>query len=184
MTAHEVGLLARRLTIGSYVHAASMDAIRSPSIDVLAPPTDGDEVSPAGVIERLDGTTLAYDWSYAVDAARTDTVLRQELDRAWLVNALVVLGDRLAAEGYFDRAPILEMVRHLRNGVGHGNRFEIRKSTDLGMWPAHTREAAHRGQRTFEITPDLHGATVLFDYMGPGDVVDVLISAGTHLLAD
>ncbi|NLT54581.1 MAG: hypothetical protein GXX79_08435 [Actinomycetales bacterium] len=107
-----------------------------------------------------------------------------ELDRAWLVSALVLLADNLAAENYFDRAPILEMVRHLRNGVSHGNRFEIRTPDALLEHPAHTRGAACISPTgaTFEITPELHGGPVLFDFMGPGDVLDVLISVGTHLL--
>lgn len=166
------------------MHAASLDVIRDARVGLLAPALDAHGVVSAGLVERKDGSTLAFDWWYAVRAARDDEALREELDRAWLVNALVMLGDRLAGESYFDRAPILEMVRHLRNGVGHGNRFEIRKSSDLGKYPAHTRDAAHRGEQAFEITPDLNGSRVLFDYMGPGDVVDVLISVGTHLLAD
>lgn len=107
-----------------------------------------------------------------------------ELDRAWLGSALIVLGDRLAAESYFDRAPILEMVRHLRNGVGHGNRFEIRNPSELAVWPAHTLGAACASPNgsTFEITPDLHGSRVLFDFMGPGDVIDLFASVGTRLL--
>jgi hypothetical protein len=107
-----------------------------------------------------------------------------ELDRAWLGSALIVLGDRLAAEGYFDRAPILETVRHLRNGIGHGNRFELRNPSELARWPAHTRDAASSSPTgtAFEIRSDLDGTPVLFDFMGPGDVVDLLISVGTHLL--
>jgi hypothetical protein len=87
----------------------------------------------------------------------------------------------LAAEGYYDRAPVLEMVRHLRNGIAHGNRFSLRNPTELNAWPAHTRDAACRSSGPFEITPDLDGSAVLFDFMGLGDVLDLLISVSTHL---
>ena len=95
-----------------------------------------------------------------------------------------MLSDRLAAEGYFDRAPVLEMVRYLRNAVAHGNAFDIRDPSTLDTWPAHTRDAACRSPAgtTFEVTPECQGTRVLFDFMGPGDVIDVIVSVCTHLL--
>ena len=184
MSAVEVGLLARRLTSGSYAHAAALTIARDPRASDLAPLPRQPGWQPEGLVLRKDGTSLTYDWTHCLEAARADPVLVDDLDRAWLASALIVLGDRLAIEGYFDRAPILEMVRHLRNGVGHGNRFEIRDPQQLARWPAHTRHAAivSTAGTTFEITPDLHGTPVLFHFMGPGDVIDVLIGVGTHLL--
>jgi hypothetical protein len=150
----------------------------------MAPAPEADDHRPEGSIRRRDGSSLAYEWEHHLRAARADPALVDDLDRAWLTNALIVLGDALASDNYFDRAPILEMVRHLRNGVGHGNRFDIRNPTELVEWPAHTRDGAMLGTAgsTFEITPDLQSMPVLFDFMGPGDVVDLLISVGTHLL--
>ncbi len=105
------------------------------------------------------------------------------MDRAWCVSSLILLGDRLAAEGYFDRAPVLEMVRHLRNGIAHGNRFTLRNPNELRAWPAHMRDASCQSAEPLEITPGLDGSVVLFDFMAPGDVLDLLISVGTHLLS-
>jgi len=184
MSAEDVGRLARRLTTGLYVHAAALELVRDPRVRDLTPTGNPVGHPPAGLVQRKDGTLSAYDWLHHLNVAMDDPDMATELDRAWVVCALVVLGDRLAAEDYFDRAPLLEMVRHLRNGVGHGNRFEIRDPRALLERPAHTRNAACRSQTgaTFEITPDLHGTPVLFDFMGPGDVLDLLISVGTHLL--
>jgi hypothetical protein len=182
MSAEEVGLFARRLTQGLYIHDAAMVLLRSPRSAGLTPPSHPAGGPPNGLVMRKDGTVLPYDWVFLRDAATTDGALGEELDRAFLLSALVMLGDRLAAENYFDRAPILEMVRHLRNAAGHGNRFEIRDPVQLQQWPAHTRDAKHRGATTFEISRDLDGTTFLFDYMASGDVLDVLISVGTHLL--
>jgi hypothetical protein len=39
------------------------------------------------------------------------------------------------------------------------------------------------GSQYFEVTPELEGSPVLFDFMGNGDVLDLLISVGTHLMA-
>lgn len=74
------------------------------------------------------------------------------------------------------------MVRHLRNAAVHGNRFEIRDADLLRKWPAHNRGAGWRGPTTFEITPELHGKPLLFEYMATGDLVDVFGSVQTHLL--
>jgi hypothetical protein len=79
---------------------------------------------------------------------------------------------------YFDHAPELELVYHLRNCIAHGNRF---KYTDVGRkrlakHPAHNRNAGFRTSTIFEITPALNGQLVLFDFMEAGDVLDLLFS--------
>ena len=185
MSAWDVGLLARRLTTGIYVHSAAVAIARATWGQESPPTAPVTEYLGAGFVRRSDGTAHEYDWCHHIEVARTDLGLNDELDRMWFASAVVLLGDALAAEDYFDRAPILEMVRHLRNGIAHGNRFEIRDPSALAEWPAHTRDAACCSQSgaTFEITSELNDMRVLFDYMGPGDVLDVLISVGTRLLA-
>jgi hypothetical protein len=110
-------------------------------------------------------------------------MIAEDFKRVWPTGALLALGDALTAENYFDHAPILEMVYHLRNGIAHGNRFEIRKVQRLQQYPAHNRGAqiAGKGTRVFGITPDLNGQEVLFSYMESGDVQDLLMSVGGHL---
>lgn len=181
MSATSVGLLARSLVTGYYAHVAALLLSRDPRTQTWAPSA---VESQAGTVRRNDGTVLSFDWRVNLDAARSDPALRDHLDRTWATSALITLGDVLDSEGYFDRAPILEMVRHLRNAVAHGNRFRIDKPEDLGPHPAHTRDAACRGQlgTTFEITPEINGVEALFEFVGPGDVVDILASVGTHLL--
>jgi hypothetical protein len=41
------------------------------------------------------------------------------VDRVWLTGGLITLADALERNNYFDRAPHLKLVRHLRNGVSH-----------------------------------------------------------------
>ena len=47
--------------------------------------------------------------------------------------------------------------------------------------PSPTRGAACQSSEPFEITADLDGTEVLFDFMGPGDVLDLLIAVSTFL---
>jgi len=75
------------------------------------------------------------------------------------------------------------LVCHLRNGIAHGNRFTITTTGKrrLANYPAHNRHAAVRGKgAVFEITPEMNGS-VLFDFMAPADVIDLLQSVEIHL---
>jgi len=116
--------------------------------------------------------------------AATNAAITAELPRVWLAGSLLAVGDALSRQNYFDRAPELELVRHLRNGIAHGNRFVIRDPQRLKNLPAHNRLAWIRGDKktVFEISPMLNGKPVLFDYMGAGDVLDVLASVGIYLI--
>lgn len=180
MSAEETAQLASLLRTGLYAHAAAVEFGRDPRVLSLARLTEADG-RPIGTVICKDGSSRPFDLKYALDLMGTEPALRDEMDRAWCVSSLVLLGDRLLAEGYFDRAPVLEMVRHLRNGIAHGNRFTLRNPDELKLWPAHTRDAACRFSAPFEITPELEGTAVLFDFMGPGDVLDLLISVSTYL---
>jgi hypothetical protein len=109
-----------------------------------------------------------------------DKTIAEELPRVWLTGSLLTIGDALTAHDYFDRAPELELVRHLRNGIAHGNRFEIRDPERLKKFPAHNCDADYRNT-IFEITPALDGQPVLFDFMDAGDLLDLLFSVGFYL---
>jgi hypothetical protein len=177
----EVAELASQLRYGLYAHAAILQIARDPRATELAPaerfPGDG----PSSAVTCKDGSTRPFYWHYALEQAETDPGLRDLMDRAWCTSSLILLGDRLADEDYFDRAPVLEMVRHVRNGVAHGNRFTILKASELAKWPAHNRHASCSTTEPLEITAELNGKQILFDFMGAGDVLDLLISVSAHL---
>jgi hypothetical protein len=107
-----------------------------------------------------------------------------DLARVWLVGALLTVGDALTNQSYFDHAPELELLRHLRNGVAHGNVFRITDLQRLNQFPAHNRLACIKSDTNFvfEITPNVQGQPVLFDFMGPADVVDLLRSVALYLI--
>lgn len=184
MSAFDVGQLAQRLAAQYYSHQAAIAVAASPGADALMPATLPGYVVPIGEVTRLDGSAHSFDFRHFLERARADQQTSEEFQKVWLIGSLLTLGDELTAEGYFDRAPILEFVRHLRNGVAHGNRFDIRNPYQLTRYPAHTRDAITRGDsgQTFEITPALNGRPVLFDFAGPADVLDVFLSVGDHLL--
>lgn len=179
-----VSRTAQRLASGYYAFlVAHLVAVNPQSINSL-PPAKALGEDPIGEIKRKDGTAHTLNLRHYLDLLREDRGLQREVLRAWAMGALLTLGDELSAHGYFDRAPVLELVYHLRNGVAHGNRFKIteRGRNRLAQYPANNRSTAVKSPAgvVYEITAALSGP-VLFDFMGPADVIDLLQSVEVHL---
>src|SRR5260370_18907758 len=181
MGAVEVAQLAERLSLGYYSHVALLDVAAHPQAVNLVPAVLPGHVVRIGLVRRKDGTNHAFDFRVFMTKV-TDPLLADDFKRVWPTGALIALGDALTAEGYFDHAPILEMIYHLRNGVAHGNRFAITNLDRLQKYPAHTRDADIKGDggMIFEITPALNGQEVLFGFIEPGNMLDVLMSVGMY----
>ena len=176
--AHEVGQLAQHMVRGYLAHIAAVRSVpRMDSNALVRLIADW----PSDFVQRKDGTKWSFDTQDAlVDLA--DKAIDAELPRVWLTGSLLALGDALKDHGYFDHAPALELVYHLRNGIAHGNRFNFTASglERLKQYPAHNREAWFR-KMIFEIVPALNEQAVLFEFMGAGDVLDLLSSVGAQL---
>jgi hypothetical protein len=176
----DVALMARHLTTGYYSFlVAHHVAVNPQSINSLSP------AHPIGEIKRKDGTVQTLDLRHYLDLLREDQGLQRDFLRLWAMGALLTLGDELTNHGYFDQAPILELVYHLRNGIAHGNRFRIdrRGNERLAKYSAHNRHAAVKSPlgTLYEIVPGLTGQ-VLFDFIGAADVIDLLQSVEDYLL--
>jgi hypothetical protein len=182
--AFNAGQLAERLAQGYYAHLSAISVAADPRAVHLSPPILPGHLVPIGTVKRKDGTTHAFHFTHYLNLAGTDALLTDELERVWLAGSLVRVGDVLSKHNYFDRAPELELVRHLRNGIAHGNRFRIDNPASLAKFPAHNRDAWVKSDTNavFEISMSLQGQRVLFDYMGAGDVLDVLMSVGIYLI--
>ena len=129
---------------------------------------------------RIDGTSHTFDLNYFLADAHTKPDLALAMKRAWVGGAILEAAAKLDEYDFFDRKfPQLEMIYHLRNGIAHGNRFNITPAGEkrLSANPAHTRLSVAQGVGKFQITPALNGKTVLFDYVDVADIVDVLQSA-------
>lgn len=156
---------------------------RNPAAKLLMPAVESGQFVPIGRVAKKDGTAHLYHFAHFLNVANTDSVML-DFDRIWMSGAILKVGDALAREGYFDKAPELELLKHIRNGVAHGNCFEIRDPSKLAKHPAHNRLAWFKSPVAppFEITPALHGKPVLFDFMGPGDVIELFQSISWYLL--
>jgi hypothetical protein len=180
--AFDVGQLAERMAQGHGAHSAAMTVITRMDAQTLHRLTRYPD--PVGSAPCKDGNPLRFNLRDFLMLAFKDSAIAAELPRVWLAGSLLAVGDALARNSYFDRAPELELVRHLRNGIAHGNRFHIQKSDKLTEFPAHNRDAWSKrrpGSMIFEITPALDGTRVLFDFMEAGDVLKVLYDVGVYL---
>ena len=190
-----MGQLAQELFIGFMAYTASSHVLDRPeiadaTIAALVASNRGPAAVPIGHILRADGSEIAYDLTHAIRNVRLTSSYRDAYDRLWLAGALLALGDRLDDEDYFDRGPELEFVRHLRNGIAHGNKFHFLHGEPLR--PAHFTGPERRllpggGETqpgnviTREITAALEGEPVLFDFIGAGDVCDLLMFVSSRL---
>lgn len=179
----EVGRLASRMVQGYYGHAAAIHVAKHPRAKEFAPETSDDGSFPIGYVYRKDGSAHTYMFDHYLDYLSKDTEVVDDLNRTWLVGSLLNVGDALAKFKYFDHAPELELLYHLRNGVAHGNRFTFTKSglDRLKTYPAHNRLARAR-TRELEIVPGvLQEKPVLFEFLEPTDVVELLQSIEMYL---
>jgi hypothetical protein len=181
--------MAQRMATGYFMHAAVIRVASDPRAPALSPNVEPGQIVPVDRVVRKDGTQHVYHFTQFLTQAASDPVMVDELRRVWFFGALLAIGDALKRHGvkrfgYFDRAPELELLRHLRNGVAHGNTFEIHDLKDLEDHPAHNRLASIKSdtKAVFEITPNLRKKPVLFDFMGPGDVLDLLMSVSIYLI--
>jgi hypothetical protein len=191
MDALQVGELAQDLFLGYMAYAGITALIRHPGAANLLRQLEHENAGPASVpiepVYRRDGTAHYFDLSHAVTNESRKESYRATHDRLWLSSAIMTLGDELTRSS-LDRTPDLEFVRHLRNGIGHGNRFHFRKNEP--RLPAHFTgaEGSTEGDptphaaSTFEIVKSLEGEMVLFDFLGPGDVLDLLMHVSHRLI--
>jgi hypothetical protein len=190
-----VGQLAQSLYNGYLGYLASTAVVRHPYTQDVIKRLEDENTGPAPVpiepIMRRDGSAAYFDFSHAMHNITTTVDYQEIHDQLWLGGTLLTLGDELARESYFDTGPDLEFVRHLRNGIAHGNQFNLRRGEPRR--PAHFTGPDRRGMpdgkitppgqaNTFEITPGLHGQKVLFDFVGPGDISDLLLFISVRLI--
>lgn len=195
MNVTELGQLAERLVSGYMAHLSVTSLLDEPIADRII--VEIDRLYPAGragagrndMVLRKDGTAHFIFVPHFLRTVTQTPEYRAMQDRVFLAGAILQLGDELQGVQYVDKRPDLEFLRHLRNGIAHGNRFNLRHNEPRR--PAHFTGAAGLlpdgvtsvpSGTTFEITPALNGQPVLFDFIGPGDVCDLLLFIGWRLI--
>lgn len=182
--AFETGQLIEKLVAGYYGHLAATIIATDARAVSMAPAIETGQNVPVGRVFRNDQTSHTFHFLHYLKTLKTDPVIEETLSRVWLSGVLITAGDLLSKNGYFDKAPEFELVRHLRNGIAHGNTFRIDNVNKLIEFPAHNMFAAVRSDKhaDFVVDESVQGLPVLFDFMGEGDILDLLISVGLRLI--
>ena len=141
------------------------------------------------LIARNDGTLIFSNLSHSVREVEPESEHRALVDRLWWMGALLTVGDAIAAAD-LDHGPDLELIRHLRNGVAHGNRFKLMKGEPRRQAFFFGPPGRFLPDRTivegdvphFRIDSAVHRAPVLFEFMGPGDLDDLFQFVSLRLI--
>jgi hypothetical protein len=181
---YDIGRLAHRMAQGYFAHMAAIQVATDPRAASLIPSAHSGSNIAEEHVARKDGTKHIFDFKHYLNQARDNSEIANDLERGWFVGALLTLGDALDLERYRDWAPELELLRHLRNGVAHGNKFNLKDKKRLIDHPAHNKYAWVRGgnRPEFEVTASNDKQTVLFDFMAAGDILDLFFSVEVYLL--
>lgn len=182
----EVSKQTQRMASQYFAHVASMYVARHPQAEAFAPPVEPGQIVPVIRIRRRDGNDMIMWFNHYLKEAN-DPNARDDFDKVWLQGALLTVGDALRAHKYFGHEPEAEIVRHLRNGIAHGNRFNFHKSvihqaSGKLRHPANIfRYAARQSMPRHEIDVSLQGTEVLGAWGGPDAIIDCLTVLGVHL---
>jgi hypothetical protein len=181
-SAFATGQFISDLAQGCYAYEALIQLARDERSATIVPDLNPGHVVSVGTITRKDGSGHTYDAAHYLKLGNNHPFIAPKIEQAWFAGALITSGDILQKQGYFDHGPELELIYHLRNGVAHGNVFNITPAglTRLAQYPAYNRVLDGR-EKVFYISPSLNGQPVLFDFMAAADVIDLLTMAAERL---
>lgn len=181
--AARIGALAVRLADLHYAYLAAIQLSRHRDAVSLMPPKEPGQLVPLRCVPYLDGDSKQrIDFLHYFRLAQ-DPDATGLFDRVFFMGSLLTLGDALQPHHYFDHAPELELIYHLRNGVAHGNRFTFTKGGKdrLARYPAHNRDTWLKTPVSYEVTLALAGREVLYDFVGPAELDRIFRCVGSYL---
>jgi hypothetical protein len=182
----EVAKLAQRMTSQYFSHVAAMYVARDRRAEMFAPSVESGQLVPILRIRRRDGNDMKIWFNHYLAEGRKPEASK-DFDRVWLTGALLTVGDAIGDNGYFNHDPEAEIIRHLRNGIAHGNHFDFRASvihrvTGKLTYPANIfRYSERQVMPRHEIATHLQDTEVLWGWGGPDAIIDCLTVLGIHL---
>lgn len=180
-----ISKLAHDLVAGYFAYLSAISIAKDKRSDKLIPEVLPNQIVSVGTVKsKEDSFAHTFDFKFYLEHVRENKFVINQIERVYLSGALLTIGDALKEHKYFNdfHSPIFQLIRHLRNGIAHGNKFDIRFPKELIEHPAHNNIPQNNNPTKFHITLDLNGTNVLFDFMEPGDVLNLLHQVGFYLM--
>lgn len=182
----DVAVLVQKVTSHYFAHVAAMHVARDQRAQAFSPSVEPGQIVPVLKIPRRDGNQMIMHFKHFL-ALNKEPETVEAFDRVWLTGALLTVGDALRGNGYFNHEPEVEIIRHLRNGIAHGNKFEfhsrvVDQRSGVLKHPANIfRYSDLQKMPRHQIDTQLAGAEVLWAWGGPDAIMDCLTVLGIHL---
>lgn len=135
------------------MYQVTLPSVINPQVSITIP----------GIIDRNIGGGHSLKLEDSIKFLDQNNAARYEFLTTIGGGMILSIGDRFAKYDYFTKTPELLFLRHLRNGIAHGNKFDIRTSSGK-FW----KEAKFRN---LEIKSSLNGHKVLGEFIQMGDVM-------------
>lgn len=180
-----ISKLAHDLVAGYFAYFSAISIAKDERSDKLIPEVLPNQIVPVGFVKsKGDPVAHTFDFKFYLKHVRENEFIMTQIERVYLSGALLTIGDALKEHKYFNdfHSPIFQLIRHLRNGIAHGNKFNLRFPKDLIAHPAHDNVPLNYNPTKFHVTLDLNGTNVLFDFMEPGDILNLFHQVGFHLM--
>jgi len=168
------------LAQGCYAYETLSLVANDPKAEIIIPDAPVGE-GPQGKLIRSDGSYHTFDIRHYLNLAKNHAATNEHIIHSWYLGALLTAGDLLKGKFYFDHQPEFELIYHLRNGAAHGNKFNIIKEGEKRLQSHSAYLRGLNNSERFNISSALNGRKVLFDFVGPGDVADILILTAERL---
>lgn len=127
------------------------------------------------VSNTIKGESYKLDIEQSIKYISSNPQARIDFLRNLTAAIIISVGDAIARNQYFDRDPAIEFLRHLRNGIAHGNRFNFK----------HGEPKRLAFFKNFKITEDLEGSVVLIEdresFIDIGDIFELFDFIALHL---
>ncbi|AEF43129.1 hypothetical protein [Hoyosella subflava] len=128
------------------------------------------------MLNRRGGSHYTLSFREVVEGARHDKERQFAVVDSWLELAVIRVAAALGEHAYFDKAPVLVFLRHVRNGLAHGGQFTYQESR---YWELNARFG------NLEITKETTGGVFgSFGFLSRGDMLALLDEVASHLRTD
>ncbi|MDD3159981.1 MAG: hypothetical protein PHQ98_03370 [Candidatus ainarchaeum sp.] len=176
--AYGVGYFAEELANKCYSFSSAMLISSNPNAKEIIPKIAVKKnVYEGRIIEN--NTKHAFDFELYLNNVPN---LVNEFNYTYMASSIIKLNDKLKKYDYFDHAPILETIYHLRNSVAHNNKFDFKNQKErLKRYPAYFC-ITKNSPKIIEFNEKKMNQEILFETIEYGELIELFKYIGLYLI--